>query len=77
MKKCAMCGQPATREVTDTSPPTPACDACIHRAVEYGKACLDLNKLVRQYSIPGSGVTRDDIKRATLKAEKLSPYSFA
>lgn len=77
MKKCAMCGVPATHLVTGTGPETPACESCINRAVEYGKACVDLNRLVRQYSIPGSGVTREEIKQATLKADRLSPYSFA
>ena len=77
MEKCAMCGAPATHAVTDTAPETPACESCIHRAAAYGKACVELNKLVRQYSIPGSGVTREEIKQASLKAERLSPYSFA
>lgn len=77
MEKCAMCGVPATHVVTDTYPETPACEPCIRRAVAYGKACVELNSLVRQYSIPGSGVTREEIKQATLKADRLSPHSFA
>lgn len=77
MTKCALCGNPATHQITDTKPVTSSCDRCLYRLIEYGRACVKLNSLVRQYSIPGSGVTKEDIKQASLEAVELSPHGFA
>lgn len=69
--RCGTCGKVATHAITDAPAGTYSCSSCLIRAVEYGKACNDLEKLVRGISIPGSRVTTDEVEAARLRVEAL------
>lgn len=69
--RCGTCGKVATHAITDAPAGTYGCWPCISRAVEYGHACAQLDKLLRVISIPGSRVTPDEVEAARRRVKEL------